>query len=239
MSGPFVVAEREGDVVWLTLNRPERLNAIHLEMRDELWMQLELLRDDPSVRAAVFRGAGDHAFSAGADISEFGTAPSYVEARDARVRRDLWGLMASLDLPLNRGDPRLRLRRRPRTLALLRPARRLRGRPLRDPGGHARLHPSAGGTQTVPRHVASSEALRMATSGEPISAREAYDLGFVQRVVPREQLDTAAREWAQTLAARDPAALRAAKRAVRDGLDRSLEDGLALERRLAAAVAAA
>ena len=75
MSRPFVVAEREGDVVWLTLNRPERLNAIHLEMRDELWMQLELLRDDPSVRAAVFRGAGDRAFSAGADISEFGTAP--------------------------------------------------------------------------------------------------------------------------------------------------------------------
>ena len=79
----------------------------------------------------------------------------------------------------------------------------------------------------------------MATSGEPISAREAYDLGFVQRVVPREQLDAAAREWAQALAVRDPAALRAAKRAVRDGLDRSLEQGLALERRLAAAVAAA
>ena len=237
MSGPFVLAEREGDVVWLTLNRPEQLNAVHLEMRDELWMQLELLRDDPSVRAAVFRGAGDRAFSAGADITEFGTAPSYLEARDARVLRDLWGLMASLDLPL---------------IAAIQGFAYGAGLELslycdlRVASEDARFAipevtlgyiPSAGGTQTVPRHVAASEALRMATSGEPISAREAYDLGFVQRVVPREQLDAAAREWAEALADRDPAALRAAKRAVRDGLDQPLEAGLALERRLAAVVA--
>ena len=99
--------------------------------------------------------------------------------------------------------------------------------------------PSAGGTQTLPRHIAASEALRMAVTGEPISAREAYGLGFVQRVVAREDLDAAAREWAELLAARDPAALRATKRAVLDGLDRPLAAGLALERRLAAAVAGA
>lgn len=237
MSGPFVLAEREGDIVWLTLNRPERLNAIHLELRDELWVQLELLRDDPSVRAAVFRGAGDRAFSAGADITEFGTAPSYIEARDARVLRDLWGLMAGLDLPL---------------IAAIHGFAYGAGLELslycdlRVASEDARFAipevtlgyiPSAGGTQTVPRHLPSSEALRMATTGEPISAREAYDLGFVQRVVPREQLDAAVREWARELAGRDPAALRAAKRAVRDGLDQPLEAGLALERRLAAAVA--
>ena len=100
MTGPFVLAEREGGVVRITLNRPERLNAIHLEMRDQLWAQLGLLRDDPTVRAAIVRGAGDRAFCAGADITEFGSAPSYVEARDARVRRDLWGLLARLDVPL-------------------------------------------------------------------------------------------------------------------------------------------
>src|SRR5438094_10537846 len=97
---PFVYAERVGDVVWLTLNRPERLNAVHLAMRDELWTQLCLLRDDPTVRVAVLRGAGERAFSAGADITEFGAAPSYVAAREARLDRDLWGLMASLSIPL-------------------------------------------------------------------------------------------------------------------------------------------
>ena len=68
---------------------------------------------------------------------------------------------------------------------------------------------------------------------------EAHGLGFVQRVVAGEDLDAAAREWAELLAARDPAALRAMKRAVLDGLDRPLAAGLALERRLAAAVAGA
>ena len=81
----FVEAEREGDVVVLTLNRPERLNAVHLAMRDELWTYLCLLRDDPSVRVAILRGAGDRAFSAGADIADFGTTASVLEARDARL----------------------------------------------------------------------------------------------------------------------------------------------------------
>ena len=239
MSEPFVVAEREGDVVWLTLNRPERLNAIHLEMRDELWVQLELLRDDPSVRVAVFRGAGDRAFSAGADITEFGSAPSFVEARDARVRRDLWGLLAGLQIPLIAAIQGfaygaglelslycdLRVAADDAQFAI--------------PEVSLGYIPSAGGTQTLPRHIASSEALRLATTADAIDAREAYDLGFVQRVVPREQLDEAARAWAELLAAREPAVLRAAKRALLDGLERPLDAGLALERRLAAALAGA
>jgi enoyl-CoA hydratase/carnithine racemase len=235
---PFVLAERRGDAVWLTLNRPERLNAVHLEMRDELWMQLALLRDDPTVRVAVLRGAGDRAFSAGADITEFGTAPSFVEARDARVRRDLWGVMVSLEIPL---------------IAAIQGFAYGAGLEmslycdLRVAAEDARFAipevtlgyiPSAGGTQTVPRHLPRSEALRLATTGDPISAQRAHQLGFVQRVVPRERLEDAAAEWAEQLAAREPAALRATKRAVVRGLDLPLADGLALERRLGAAAGA-
>jgi enoyl-CoA hydratase/carnithine racemase len=238
VSPPYVLAEREGDIVWLTLNRPERLNAVHLEMRDELWMHLQLLRDDPSVRVAVFRGAGDRAFSAGADITEFGTAPSVIEARDARIFRDLWGVMARLEIPLIAAIHGfaygaglelslycdLRVASEDARFAL--------------PEVTLGYIPSAGGTQTVPRHVTRSEAMRMATTGEAISAAEAYDLGFVQRVVPRAELDAAAREWASLLAAREPATLRAAKRAIVDGLDLLLTEGLALERRLAAVAGA-
>lgn len=236
MSEPFVVTERKGDIVWLTLNRPERLNAINLEMRDELWVQLELLRDDPSVRAAVFSGAGERAFSAGADITEFGTAPTFVEARDARIRRDLWGVLADLEIPLIASIDGfaygaglelslycdLRVASHDSTFAI--------------PEVTLGYIPSAGGTQTLPRHISSSEALRMATTGEPISAEEAYTLGFVQRVVQRTQLETTARNWAELLAAREPKALCATKRAVLDGLNRPLEAGLALEQRLAAAI---
>ena len=239
MAEPFVIAERRGDAVWLTLNRPERLNAVHLEMRDQLWMHLELLRDDPTVRVAVLRGAGDRAFSAGADITDFGTAPSFVEARDARVRRDLWGVMSTLEIPLIAAVHGfaygaglemslycdLRVAAEDALFAI--------------PEVTLGYIPSAGGTQTVPRHVPLGQALRMATTGDPIPAQRAYELGFVQRVVPREQLDEAAAEWADQLAARDPKATRATKRAVVRGLDLTLADGIALERRLAASVAAA
>ena len=238
VGGPFVLAERRGDAVWLTLNRPQRLNAVHLEMRDELWAQLALLRDDPTVRVAVLRGAGERAFSAGADITEFGSAPSFIEARDARVRRDLWGEMAALELPL---------------IAAIHGYAYGAGLEmalycdLRVASEDARFAipevtlgyiPSAGGTQTVPRHLNRGEALRMATTGDPISAARAYELGFVQRVVPRAELEAVAAEWAELLAARDPAALRATKRAVVRGLDLPLAGGLALEQRLAAATAA-
>src|SRR5262245_23284144 len=96
----YVRFAREGDVAWITLDRPERLNAVHLAMRDQLWDALTLLRDDSSIRVAVFLGAGDRAFSAGADVTEFGTAQSLMAARASRQERDLWGLMAGLRIPL-------------------------------------------------------------------------------------------------------------------------------------------
>jgi enoyl-CoA hydratase/carnithine racemase len=234
--GPFVLAEREGEVVWLTLNRPERLNAVHLAMRDELWMHLGLLRDDPTVRAGVLRGAGDRAFSAGADITEFGTAPSYIDAREARTARDLWGVMSSLEVPLVAAIHGyaygaglemslycdIRVAAEDARFAL--------------PEVTLGYIPSAGGSQTIGRHVPLGEALRMATSGVPISAQRAYELGMVHEVVPRVELTAAARRWAALLAGRPSGAIRATKRAIIEGLDLPLEQGLALERRIAAAV---
>ncbi len=88
-----VAAKPGGAIAWVTLNRPDKHNAVNLQMRDDLWTAMEWLRADPDVGVIVLKGAGDAAFSAGADITEFGTAPSYVEARRARRERDLWGLM--------------------------------------------------------------------------------------------------------------------------------------------------
>ena len=85
----------DAGIAWVTLNRPDVLNAMNMQMRDELWQSMHAVRDDPDVRAVIFKGAGDRAFSAGADISEFGTAPSYAESR--RARRD--ATRGSLTLP--------------------------------------------------------------------------------------------------------------------------------------------
>ncbi len=224
--------KREG-VAWLTLNRPRSLNAINMRMRDELWDAATAVRDDPDVRVAVFKGAGVRAFSAGADITEFGTAPSYVESRRARRQRDLWGLILSLDKPLIAAIHGYALGAGVE-LALC--------CDLRIASDDARLGlpevglgyiPSAGGTQTLPRHVPPGVAMQMALTGDPIDAATALRYGLVQRVVPRERLHEEAESLARMLSERGPLALRLAKRAVLEGLELPLAEGLALERRLA------
>ena len=79
-----ILYEKRDGIAEITLNRPDVLNAINMRMRDELWDAVHAVRDDPDVRVAIFKGAGERAFSAGADITEFGTAPSYIESRRAR-----------------------------------------------------------------------------------------------------------------------------------------------------------
>ena len=97
---PIVLYDKsQTGVARITLQRPEALNAINLAMRDELWTFVQAAQLDPDVRVLIFAGAGSRAFSAGADISEFGTAPSLHEAREARRRRDLWALLEDLPIP--------------------------------------------------------------------------------------------------------------------------------------------
>ncbi len=228
-----VLYEKLDGVAWITLNRPDVLNAINLQMRDELWDAVHAVRDDPEVHAVIFKGAGDRGFSAGADISEFGTAPSYVEARRARRERDLWGFILSLDKL---------------TIAAIHGYALGAGVELpmccdiRIASEDARLGlpevtlgyiPSAGGTQTLPRHIPPGLAMQMILTGEPIDARAAYRHGLVQRVVPRDRLYEEAETMARKVLAHPQHAVRLARRAVVEGLDLSLAQSLALESRLA------
>ena len=182
----FAVDER--GVATITLNRPARLNAINLEMRDLLWTYLEACRDMPDVRVIVFRGAG-RAFSAGADISEFGTAPSIIAARRARHERDLWGQIlghrcqtiavlhgfcygAGLELPLS-CDHRIAAE----------------GTRFALPEVTLGYIPSACGTQTLPRTIPAGVAAQMILTGEPIGTAEALRWGLIQAVLPAEALE--------------------------------------------------
>ena len=229
-----ILYEKTDGIAWITLNRPDVLNAINMQMRDELWEAVHAVGDDPEVRVAIFKAAGERAFSAGADISEFGTAPSYVESRRARRQRDLWGYILSLEKPL---------------IAALHGYALGAGIELpmccdiRIASEDARLGlpevslgyiPSAGGTQTLPRLVPPGIAMQMILTGDPIDAPTALGYGLIQRVVPLDRLYSEAEALARTLLARGPLALRLAKRAVLEGLDLPLAEGLALERRLAA-----
>ena len=227
--GSVLFEKRDGGVAWVTLNRPDVLNAINMRMRDELWEMMHAVRDDPDVRVVVFTGAGDRAFSAGADISEFGTAPSIAEARRARRERDLWGLMLSLDEVLIAAV---------HGYALGAGVELPMCCDIRIASDDAQFGlpevglgyiPSAGGTQTLPRHVPPGLAMQMILTGDPIDARSAYASGLVQKIVPRRRLYAEAETLARTIAARSAAATRLAKRAIVDGAELSLASGLALE----------
>ncbi|MEE8413526.1 MAG: enoyl-CoA hydratase/isomerase family protein, partial [Dehalococcoidales bacterium] len=87
-----IIYEKKDGTGYVTLNRPQALNAYNMQMRDELYQVLQAIKLDDAVRVVIFKGAGEKAFCAGADLTEFLTAPSPIIARQVRWERDVWGL---------------------------------------------------------------------------------------------------------------------------------------------------
>ncbi|MBI4202222.1 MAG: enoyl-CoA hydratase/isomerase family protein [Chloroflexi bacterium] len=233
-ASPAVLYRKDGPVAWVTLNRPQALNAYNLEMRDELYATLEAVRDDPEVRGMVLSGSGERAFCAGADLTEFGTAPSQAIARQVRWERDVWGLFLALEKPLIAALHGYVLGSGVE-MALLCDLRiasedAVFGLPETALG----MVPAAGATQTLPRTLGMPRALELLLTGRRLSAAEAWQLGLVTRVVPRPQLMEEVSQAMECILEADSQALALAKRAVLQGLDRPLAEGLALEERLAA-----
>lgn len=228
--------EKQDRIAWITLNRPRFLNAVNLQMRDELWTAMEAVRIDPDVDVVILKGAGERAFSSGADITEFGTAPSYVEARRARQERDLWGLMLAMEKPLIAAIHGYALGAgcEMSLCCDLRIASEEAVFGLPEVGlGYI---PSAGGTQLLPRTIGPGNALFMILQGDPIDSATALDYGLIQWIVPRTELYRKAEAVARQVLARPTAAVRLAKEAVRRGIDMPLGDALQMEARLAASL---
>lgn len=222
---------RDG-IAFVTLNRPQVLNALNLAMRDELWAALDAIEADPDVGVVLFRGAGERAYSAGADISEFGTSPSYDAARRARLERDLWGRMLHFDKPMIAAI---------HGYALGAGCEMTMYCDVRLASDDARFGlpettlgylPTAGGSQTLPRFIGQGRALDMILGAGPITAAQAFECGLLQWVGPRSELDAMAEAWARRLLALDPQVLRLARVALRRGIELPLAQGLELEARL-------
>ena len=225
--------EKQDGVAYVTLNRPEALNAYNIQMRDDLYQILSAIKDDDEVLVAIFKGAGKKAFCAGADLSEFLSAPSPAVARQVRFERDVWRLFLNIPQPLIAALHGYVLGSGIE-IALCCDIRIASedsqfGMPEVDLG----IIPAAGGTQTLPRTVGQGKALEMLLANRWISAEEAYHIGLVNRVVHIDELLKAAEEIAKKIASCNPIAVRYAKQAVVRGLDLSLAEGLDLEKRLA------
>jgi enoyl-CoA hydratase len=232
-----IIYEKKDSLAYVTLNRPHALNAYNLKMRDELYQVLGALRDDPEVRVGIFRGAGERAFCAGADLAEFLTAPSPAVARQVRWERDVWGLFLGITKPLIAALHGFVLGSGIE-IALccdIRLASEDAQFGLPEPG--LGIIPAAGGSQTLPRVIGGAKALEILLSGRWLGAEEARNLKLVNRVVPRKDLMTEAERLAKRIARFDPTVVSYAKQAIIMGLDLNLGEGLELEGRLGRLVA--
>ena len=229
-----VIYEKDSGIAFVTLNRPRALNAFSVQMRDDLYGILSAIKADDEVRVVVFKGAGDKAFCAGADLKEFLTAPSAIKARRIRAIRDLWRLFMGLPQPLIAilhgyvlgSGMEIALYCDLRIAA----SNVVFGLPEVGLG----ILPGAGGTQTLPRILGLSGALDMLLTGRRLGSEEALARGLINQVVSGDELLQAGIAMAQKIASYDPAVVRNAKQAVIKGSDLSLEQGLELEWRLAA-----
>lgn len=220
-------------VAVLTLSRPEALNAFNVQMRDDVYAVLEAVRDDRDVRGLLVRGAGDRAFCAGADLTEFGSAPSQVIARQVRWERDVWGLWLSTDKPMVAAIHGYCLGSGVEIASVCDMRVAADNAVFGMPEVGLGLIPAAGGTQLLPRLMGPGRALEVLLSGRRFTAGDALRYGFIMRAVPADVLETTALTLLRTVIEAPSTALAAAKRAVREGLDLPLAQGLALELRLA------
>ncbi len=223
-----LIVERRGRVAVITINRPDKLNALNIQTRREGAAALDELRDDSEIRVVVITGAGDKSFVAGADIVEF-EGRTAVTQRDVMTGRSLFTAVDGFPKPVIAmingfclgGGCELAI-----SCDLRVASERARfGQPEIKLG----IIPGGGGTQRLTRLVGESKAMEMILTGEMIDAQTALTLGLVNRVVPHEELEARTMEMANLIAGMSPVALRLAKEAVKTAARSTLDEGLRRE----------
>jgi 2-(1,2-epoxy-1,2-dihydrophenyl)acetyl-CoA isomerase len=233
MAHALIQVDVQQGVATVTLNRPERLNAIGADMREQLHAALERLEHDAAARVVVITGAG-RAFSSGGDVKEMAErraagAPTRREPEVVPMRDRILLRMQQLSKPVIAAVNGVATGAG-MNLAL--------GADLRIASDKAvfgqvfvkrGLHPDWGGTYFLTRLVGLSKALELIFFGELVPAEEALRIGLVNRVVPDAEFRAAVRDWAEALAAGPPISLRLAKRGVYRNLQADLASALEYE----------
>ena len=223
-----LLLERRGRVAVITINRPQKLNALNIQTRAEGAAALDELRDDDEVRVVVITGAGDKAFVAGADIAEF-EGRTAVTQREVMTARSLFTAVDTFPKPVIAmingfclgGGCELALSC---DLRVASDTARF-GQPEINLG----IIPGGGGTQRLTRLVGEGKAMELILTGDMIDAQTAYNLGLVNLVVPAADLEAKTMELANRIAEKSPVALRMAKEAVKTAARANLDEGLRRE----------
>ena len=225
----LVTVERKGDLVWLTINRPEVMNCLSFPTLRRFRTLLAELAEDLSIRCILIRGAGDKAFCAGADLKERKSMPLDLVPEFVKNIRRLMDDIEAMPQP---------------TIAVVNGfafgggTEVMLACDLRVAAESARfgltetalaIIPGAGGTQRLPRLIGKSRAKDLILTARLLDAQEAYMMGLVNRVAGEGALEAVAREVAEAISSNGPVAVRAAKAAVDQGLEVSQTQGLEIE----------
>ncbi len=229
-----VLFEQQGAVALLTLNRPEKLNALNYATNDRLSSLLDQIEDDPSIAAVILTGAGDRAFSAGGDIHEF--TQSIEQGTDIAVKAFV-----------NRGQRMTaRLESFPKPIIVAVNGIAFGGGCEITEAAHLAIAseravfakpeiiigipPTFGGTQRLPRLAGRKRALELLLTGDQFSAQRAYEIGLVNSVVPHEQLLSSAMQMAERILRHSPLAAARILSAVTRGINTTIDEGLEIEK---------
>jgi enoyl-CoA hydratase/carnithine racemase len=224
-----VLADRSGTVAWITLNRPQAMNAINDEVRTQLTAALRAADADRAVRVIVIRGAGERAFCAGADIKGFTEAPTPAKFRQARLQGHWIDAFDQMKKPVIASIHGyclgggleialacdIRIAADDASFAL--------------PEVSRGTLPGAGGTQRLSRMIGMGRALDMLLSAERMDATEAMRIGLITRLTTRSQLLAQTQTLAEHIAAHAPLAVVFAKEAMRKGAASDFATGMKYE----------
>jgi enoyl-CoA hydratase len=230
MEYQYLLVDKEDNIAILTINRPDKYNALNDEVVAEISAALDELAANDNARAIVITGAGEKAFVSGADIGMLRAMKSSAETV-ANSRRGQAMMLKIENLPkpviaaVNGyalgGGLELAMACDIRIAADT--------AKLGQPEINLGLNPGYGGTQRLPRLVGKGMAKLLILTGDMIDAQEALRIGLVEKVVPLAELMVEAKALAKKLAAKPPLALAACKEAINLGLEVDLERGLSIE----------
>jgi enoyl-CoA hydratase/carnithine racemase len=229
MSYETVLYQKREGIAYVTVNRPEKLNALNQAVMTELRLCFEATEKDDEVRAVILTGAGEKAFVAGADINELAVQTPVQGRETSLAGQRLLNSIENLGKPVIAavngyafgGGCELAL------ACTLRVASE--NARFAQPEVKLGIIPGYAGSQRLPRLVGKGRALEMILSGEPVSAQEAYRIGLVNQVVAAKDLMSSAETLARKIMANGPSAVRLALEAVNHGMEMTQREGESLE----------
>jgi len=231
VSRPYetIKTKKEQTTTWITLNRPDKLNAINATMLQELSEALDTTEKDTNVRCVIITGEGEKAFSAGADITELQKLTQETAAEFSRKGQQVFSQVETLSKPVVAaingytlgGGLELALACDFRLASI--------DAELGFPEMKLGIIPGWGGTQRLAWTVGVAEAKRLIVLGDRVKAEEALNMGLVDKAVPPNKLKAEAEALANRLCECPPTALKYAKHAINSGTQGSLEAGLKKE----------